>query len=162
MLVAHSAKELTATRTLLNLYINPLIECLIRHKGYPFDDTSKQLQLLIDIKTDFIATLQALVETIRKYDVLMNSHQIKWVITGKRPDQSLFTAYPPFITFDGELDKTYSPGALTKIAMLSDDGRKYTKWDGTSKLPAADLRKMRTAVAKAHKLHKPVRFGSVN
>ena len=161
LLVAHDAKELTVTRSLINLYINPLIECLIKHNGYPFADTLKQLQLLIDIKTDSIATLQALVETIRKYDVLMNSHQLKWVITGKRPEQSLFAAYPSFITFDGELDKTYSPGALTKIAMLSDDGRKYTKWDGIGKLPAADLEKIKTAGVKAHKLHKPVRFWAV-
>lgn len=158
LLVAHEEKELTAKRSLFGLYLNPLIECLTKHKGYPFADTSKQLQLLIDIKTDSITTLQALIETIRKYDVLMNSHKIKWVVTGRRPDQSLFTSYPSFISFDGELDKEYNAGALTRIAMLSDDCRKYTKWDGTTKLPAADQQKLQAAVSKAHNLHKPVRF----
>ncbi len=156
--MAHDAKEIIATRSLINLYINPLIKCLFKHKGYPFADTLKQLQLLIDIKTNSIATLQALIKTTSKYDVLMSSHQLKWVITGWRPDQSLFAADPSFIIFDGELDKTYNSGALTKITMLSDDGRKYTKWERISKLPAADLRKMQTAVTKARKLHKPVRF----
>jgi len=158
LLVAHEEKELTTKRSLLGLYLNPLIECLTKHKGYPFTDTSKQLQMLIDIKTDSIATLQALIETIRKYAVLMNSHKLTWVITGRRPEPPLFVSYPSFISFDGILDKEYSAGALTKIAMLSDDGRKYTKWDGTAKIPPVDLQKLQAVVTKAHNLHKPVRF----
>lgn len=159
LLVAHDKKELVNNkRSLVDLYINPLIECLAKNKGYPFADTTKPLQLLIDIKSAPINTLQALIVTISKKELLVNSHKIKWVITGNRPDPSLFISYPPFISFDGELDKVYSPVALTRIALLSDACMKYTTWDGRGKLSANDLQKLQEAIAKSHNLHKPVRF----
>ena len=159
LMVAHDTRELMANkRTLESLYLEPLISCLMKNKGYPYADSTRELQMLIDIKSDSIHTLDALVHTLRSYEVIMNSKHLHWVITGNRPDPSLFTTYPSFISFDGVLSKQYTQDELSKIAMLSDEWRKYTGWFGTGELPKTDLKKIEAAVKKSNKLQKPVRF----
>jgi alkaline phosphatase len=139
-------------------YIEPLLKVINKNNGYPYADSTKPLQLLIDIKTDSINTLNKLIKVLEKYPVLMNSPCTKFVITGNRPDESLFTSYPPFIWFDGELFKNYSKEALTRISLLSDNFKTYTQWNGTCTVPRNELAILRTAVNKAHQLNKPVRF----
>ncbi len=159
LMVAHDPRELMANkRSLINLYIEPLISCLIKNNGYPYADTTRELQMLIDIKSDSIHTLETLIQNLRSYDVIMNSKHLHWVITGNRPDPSLFAGYPSFISFDGVLSKEYTAEELSKIAMLSDDWRKYTNWYGSGELPKTDLKKIQAAVKKSQKLQKPVRF----
>jgi alkaline phosphatase len=156
--VAHNTKELLSKRSLTGLYLEPLISRLVKYNGYPYADTTKQLQLLIDIKSSPINTLEALIELIRKNDLLINSHHVKWVISGNRPDPAAFITYPAFISFDGELDKEYSTEALSKISLLSDACSKYTSWNGKTTLSEIDLMKLQRGINKSHLLHKPVRF----
>lgn len=158
LLVAHKETELVSSRSLLNLYLTPLVECIKQHQGYPYADSSRSLQMLIDIKSDSIATLANLIAILQSNEVLMKCPKVSWVITGRRPAPDLFPTYPAFISFDGELDKQYDPAALKKISLLSDNFRKYSKWDGKNGIPEVDRRIVAAAVNKAHQLHKPVRF----
>src|SRR5665647_2904455 len=96
-----------------------------KNNGYPFADTTRQLQLLIDIKTDSTGTLNKLIKLLNRYPLLSGSQSIQFVISGNRPDASLFTSYPSFIWFDGVLSLDYPAEALTKITMLSDDFKSY-------------------------------------
>lgn len=159
LMVAHDTKELMANkRTLAALYLEPLVSCLLKNNGYPYADTSRELQMLIDVKSDSIHTLEALIVSLRSYDIIMNSHHVRWVISGHRPDASLFATYPVFISFDGVPDKDYNEEALSKIAMLSDDWKKYSLWKGEGEIPARDAKKILAAVRKSQKLQKPLRF----
>lgn len=125
MYIAHDTIELRAHRTLEEYYIQPLMNVVAKNRGYPFAYTTKHLQLLIDIKRDSIETLNKLIELLKKYPILINNNSVKFVITGNRPDESLFTSYPSFLWFDGELFKNYSKEALTRISLLSDDFQNY-------------------------------------
>ena len=156
--VAHDIVELKKHKTLEQFYILPLLSVVEKNKGYAFADTTKHLQLLIDIKTDSIETLKKLIALLLKYPSLTQNSSIKFVITGNRPDESLFSSYPPFIWFDGELFKNYSKAALTKITMLSDDLKNYTHWNGKGNLSHKEFSVLEAAVNKAHQLNKPVRF----
>lgn len=158
LIVAHSLRETQAGRTLEEYYIKPLQSCLLKNGGHPFADTSRQLQMMIDIKTDSIATLNALIELLKKYPAVINTPFVKWVISGNRPTPSLFTSYPSFIWFDGVLHSNYSKEELSRVAMLSDDLRHYTRWDGQTEVPAADWKTLQEAVSHSHSLGIPVRF----
>ncbi len=158
LLVAHEEKELQPQLTLEKLYLEPILHCLRRNGGHLYADSTRSLQLLIDIKTDSIHTLDKLVETLRKYPELANCPSLKFAITGNRPDPVLFPGYPDFIQFDGELFRDYDKAALDKIIMLSDDFEQYSRWKGKGKLPAKDRAVLQAAVLKAHKWGKPVRF----
>jgi hypothetical protein len=156
--VAHDRGELRRNMKLDTAYLLPLLSCLQKNGGRPFADSSKKLQMLIDIKTGSVATLNALIELLKKYPALIHSTSISWVITGNRPAESLFTIYPGFILFDGELDKIYSKEALSKIAMMSDDFKKYSAWNGENNLTQKDDSLLMSAIMKSHRLQKPVRF----
>jgi alkaline phosphatase len=158
LIVAHDSAELSRHRTLQSLYLIPLLTATQNHYGFVYGDSSKVLQMLIDIKSDSIRTLGKLVNVLAAVPELSNNPSIRWVITGNRPDPSLFGNYPSFIQFDGELSKDYPTGSLTRIAMLSNDLEQYSRWHNGQAIPEKDLPAVRAAVQKAHALHKPVRF----
>jgi alkaline phosphatase len=158
LLVGHDTNEIKAGRTLEQYYLEPLILGLKQHHGHPYADTTRSLQMLIDLKTDSIYTLDTLVSLLQRYPLLTKNHQINWAITGNRPSPSRWTGYPSFISFDGVLSRDYDSAALSRVIMLSDDLKEYSQWNGKSNIPAADLGRLQEAVAKAHRLHKPVRF----
>lgn len=159
LLVAHTPGELIRKRRRLDsLYLIPVVECIRKNAGTPYRDKSKKLQLLIDIKTTAVPTLHKLIETIKRYPELTNTAAVTFVISGNRPPADSFFVYPAYILFDGELNKTYSTKALTKIALMSDDLRRYTLWNGKDSLSEGDRIKLQSEIAKSHALKKPVRF----
>ena len=105
LLVAHEAKELNADRTLENLYLNPLQKLVNINKGFPYADSNKELQLLIDVKTDSVHTLDKLIEILQRYPSIIQCNKIKIAISGNRPSPEKFISYPNYIYFDGVLGK---------------------------------------------------------
>ena len=158
LLVAHEQKELPLHRTLDSLYLQPLQAAMEQHGGYPYNDSTQPLQLLIDIKTDSVATVNKLLQVLQQYPHIIHNSSINIVLTGNLPDQSTFIQYPPYILFDGVLHKQYTDSALSRITMLSDNFKNYSQWDGVDELPKKDKEVLGNAIAKAHILHKKVRF----
>jgi alkaline phosphatase len=156
--VAHDRNELQRKMKLETEYLIPILNCLKKNNGRPYAEPGKKLQLLIDVKTDSIQTLDALIVLLKKYPDLIGNKLLSWVITGNRPDQQLFSKYPTYILFDGELHKNYSGEALSKIQMMSDDLKNYSMWDGRKNLTDSDRVSLSVAIKKAHDLHKTVRF----
>ena len=158
LFVAHDTKEILLRRSLEQYYLDPLIAATQRNNGFPYPDSSRQLQMLIDIKTDAFQTIKMLITTLEKFPMLISNPKIIWVITGNRPDQNQFISYPPFISFDGELSKEYSKESLTRIALFSDNFRNYSRWNGQGSISSKEEAILKTAIHKSHQLLKPVRF----
>lgn len=159
LLVAHTKEELIRKkRRLDSLYLIPLVHCIRQNRGYPYADTAKKLQLLIDVKTTAAITLSKLVETLEKFPELTNNHALQFVISGNRPAPDSFQLYPSYILFDAELQKNYDEAALQKVALMSADLKTYTPWKGQESLTEQGREVLAAAVKKAHTLHKPVRF----
>lgn len=123
----------------MKYYLQPLASVVNKNNGYSYGDSSKPFQLLIDITTDSVATLDKLVNVLQQYPALIASNSVKFVITGNRPEEFLFTSYPSFIWFDGELFKNYSKDALSRIVMLSDDFKRYAQWKIVEKILSKSL-----------------------
>jgi alkaline phosphatase len=158
LLVGHSREEIRSGRTLEEYYLKPLLACIEKNKGRPYADTARRLQILIDVKTDSVTTLQALISLLDKFPILERTPLLTWAISGKRPPAAQYASYPSFISFDGILHDHYASDALSRIVMMSDDLRYYTHWDGRSSIPAADKKALEEAIAAAHRLHLPVRL----
>lgn len=155
LLVAHEPNELSLHRSLEQYYLEPLVSCIKKNNGYVYADKKKQLQLLIDVKTDAIPTLNKLIEILEKYPSLTHTHSLSFAISGNRPDVTQFTSYPPFILFDGILSKEYSTSALKRISLLSDNVVNHIHG---SSITIDEWQRLQTVVKKAHDLKKPVRF----
>lgn len=158
VLVGHDREEIKSGRTLEEYYVKPLLACIEKNNGHPYADTSRRLQMLIDVKADSVATLAALIALLDKYPALEHCPWLKWVISGNRPDPAQYATYPPFIAFDGILHAQYSPEALSRIAMMSDDLRYYTRWDSRMGIPDTELKALKDAITRSHTLHLPVRL----
>lgn len=156
--VAHDTAGIRPQRTLQSLYLDPLQKAVQKNKGQAYTDSSKRLFLLIDLKTPAAPTLNALLEALQPYKTITACPSLQLVITGNQPDVSGLTSYPPYLYFDGDLNKTYTPEALARVALFSYDFRKYTEWKGAGLLPDSARKKIEAAVTKAHTLNKPVRF----
>ncbi len=109
LFVAHHLQELTVKkRRLDSLYFIPLVSAIRKNNGSVYSDRKRNLQLMIDLKTEAVSTLKTLIGSIRKYPELINTPTLKIVISGNRPDISAFASYPSFIWFDGNLGTEYS------------------------------------------------------
>jgi len=144
--------------TFESIYLKPLQEMVVKNSGYPYADHSKKLQLLIDLKTDGVLTLPKVVAAIRRYPDLAGNKHIYFVISGSRPDPSTWGQYPSFIWFDGNIGQTYTAPALRRIALMSADFHKISKWTGLDSLPTRDKDTIQLLVQSVHKLGKPIRF----
>ena len=158
LVVAHDSSQLTHGRLLDSLYLAPLQEVLKKNKGYVYDDTTQSLQLMIDIKSGGELTLAHLIDELDVLESITNSPSLKIVISGNRPQPEMFSRYPSWIMFDGELNKEYSPEALQKIEMLSDNFANYSTWKGKGTISSKDREALKQAISKAHRLNKKVRF----
>jgi len=158
LIIAHDTVQVKLGRTLDSFYLKPLQVCLQKNNGYPYSDKNQSLQLLIDIKTDAVPTIAALLEKLQLYPAIIHCPAVKIVITGNRPPETAFAGYPPFIFFDGELYLDYSEQALQRIVMLSDDFKRYSVWNGKGIIPQNERMVLNKAVAKAGGLHKKLRF----
>lgn len=159
ILVGHDSSQLTPSRNLENLYLQPMAESIKRNGGSIYKDGSRRLQFLIDLKTDGLITLPVLISVLEKYPSIIHNRTIQIVISGSRPADSLFHRYPSYIWFDGRLGQTYQAKALSRIAMLSESFSKFSKWkDAAQAFPEEDRQKIQRAVAQAHGLNKTVRL----
>ena len=151
LIVAHDEKEIQYNRSFRKLYLENIDSCLRKNAGYPYKDSSRWLQLLIDIKTDSIETLGKLILLLEQFPSIIHNRHIYLVITGNRPNPDSFSHYPDYIWFDGVLSRSYSKDQLSRIKMLSDNFKYYSQWDGIGQMPAEDFEKIRSRIAQAHK-----------
>jgi alkaline phosphatase len=157
--VAHHLSDLNKQRrTLDSLYLLPLVNCIKQNNGFVYADTALKLQLLIDIKTEAVATLQRLIAVLQKYPELTRASSLQVVISGNRPSPDSFHTYPSFIHFDGVLGRTYSETALSRISLLSVSFQQFSKWKGIGVIPESERLELARAVSEAHRVAKPVRF----
>lgn len=151
LLVAHDTSQFRNDRTISSLYLDP-VDSLIKKGG------NRQLQLMIDIKTEAVSSLNALIEKLKEYPSITGSDNISIVISGNRPAPEKFKDYPSYILFDGLLQLNYSSEALKRVPMFSDNFKNYSKWNGNGALPEADKKRIVSAIKKAHQLGKMIRF----
>ena len=158
LFVGHTFGDIQKKRTLQAFYLDPLKNKINANHGYPYADSTLPLQILIDIKTDPIRTLQKLVALLDTYSSIINAGKIKIVITGNRPKPNEFASYPNYIYFDGDLDKAYSATELAKIGLFSADFTNYSKWNGKGIMVKTDREKIDSIITGTHQKGKKIRF----
>ena len=162
LFVAHSRTEIMSERTLDLLYIQPIVKLFTENKGKAWNDHPSTFQLLIDLKTTTEPTLSLLVEKLRKYpevfDPGVNENAIRIVITGNRPEPFEFINYPEFIYFDGILNLNYNAQQLKRVALYSENLKKFTLWNGEGDIIEKDKIRLQQVIDSVHALNKKIRF----
>lgn len=150
--VAHEAKEINPTFTLVDLYLKPLTELVETGKAYP-------LIILIDIKTQADSTLEEVVQQIARYPIVLDENcPVKFVISGNRPNPTKWASYPPFIQFDGRPNEIYTPQQWQRVGMVSDSFSKFISKKGQKTINQEVFNKMKAVADTLHAQGKKVRF----
>jgi alkaline phosphatase len=157
LLVAHEVKQLTKDRTLQGMYLEPIETLLKKHKGFPSTDTGYKFQLMIDVKSEAVATLNALIKLLQELPGIINSKSVSIVISGNRPPIDQFTGYPEYILFDG-LPKLSYTNQLRRIPMFSDNFKLHSKWNGEGSIPEEDKQRLQSVIKHIHSIGKKIRF----
>lgn len=158
LVVAHDREQVKKRFTLDSLYLKPLQQSIQANKGFVYADPKRQLQLMIDLKTEGVPTLKALVDRLSTYPALTKCPTLQITISGNRPPEADFTSYPAWILFDGELQKNYTKEQLERIPMFSDNFTKYSSWKGEGEIPQNDRMNIQALIEKVHAMGKKIRF----
>lgn len=156
--VAHDSVDINTEKTLARLYLEPIREMINSNNGYAYADTLKLLLLLIDLKTAALPTLDTLVNLLKQYKQLTRCSTLKIVISGNRPASSQWPSYPTWIYFDGRPNEIYRDSTLARVALISDNFRKYSQWNGEGTFAKEDRKRIKAIIKKVHNLNKPIRF----
>jgi YVTN family beta-propeller protein len=154
LLVAHDRKDAKPEHSLAALYLDPLRQELDRKGRWRQGPRDRKLQLLIDIKSEAVSTLEALRQLLRQYPSLTASPALTFAVSGNRPPVGAYKEWPAYIHFDGRPGITYDPAALARVALISDSWASYID----RKTLRFDTLKAAQAVETAHATGKPFRF----
>jgi len=154
LLVAHDLKDARPERSLAALYLDPLRAELDRKGRWRKGPRDRRLQLLIDVKSEAVATLAALGRLLQQYPSLTAGPALTFAISGNRPPVRDYGTYPAYMHFDGRPGTDYDPVALSRVALVSDA---WTSYIDRRTMRFDTLRAAR-AVEAAHRLGKPFRF----
>jgi len=162
LLVAHNEEDTDPSKDLKTLYIEPIAKAFAKNKGFPYADTSKKLQLLIDIKTGYKEVLAQLIKDLKPYllafDQEKDKNAVQILISGDVPPAANFKDYPSYIKFDGRTTNTYTEEQLSRVGLVSESIATFTVWNGKGTPTPGDKVKLQSAIAIAHKWNKPFRF----
>jgi alkaline phosphatase len=158
ILVAHHKHEIKPDKTLETLYLQPLQEKIHKNKGYVYNDPRRTLTLMIDLKTEGVSTLDAVVNELENYPDVIACPTLFIMISGSVPDPEKWRNYPSYITFDGRPGIPYTRSQLKRIRMISTSFNKHVTWDGTGGIPLDALTAMKVLMADAHAKKKLFRF----
>jgi alkaline phosphatase len=152
LLVAHDVKDLKASRSFQNLYLDPLVRVLEAGKAGNFH------QLLIDSKTSADSTMPLLLKALEPYKDLLLKNKFRIVISGNRPAVSDYVKFPAWITFDGRSNEKVPSFLASHVVLESEAFYKFGIWDGTSPMTPVLRTKLKTYVDQVHAAGRVVRL----
>ena len=164
LLVGHDLEDLRPDFTFERFYLNPIVDIYKMNGGKPYADSDAGLQLMVEIKSNNTeAYMKAFVKLIKQhpdvFDPARNSNACRIVVTGQyEPSPADFNKYPDYILFDGDINASYTPEQLKRVAMFSVNFRDYSIWNGKGTLIDAEKAKVEAVIARAHAQGKPIRF----
>jgi glycerophosphoryl diester phosphodiesterase len=149
LLVAHEAAQVQPGRTLEALYLDLLREW-VQQPG------RRSLILLIDVKTEAVATYAALDSVLGKYPDL--SAGVRFIISGNRAREVMAAQAGRRAALDGRMDDRATAVPADLIPLVSDNWAKFFAWRGEGDFPAADRERLRQFVAQARAQRRLLRF----
>ena len=151
LFVTHDEAEIERTKTFERLYLDPINRLAEAGELRP-------IQLLIDLKSEAYRTLDGVIADIEKHPVLKEDGRVKFVISGNRPAPTDYNNYPDFIYFDHQRLLDLADTDLRKVALISQNFRAYSGWNGYGRMTAGDSARVSAAVQRARATNKPFRF----
>jgi Glycerophosphoryl diester phosphodiesterase family len=153
--VAHKKEDIQQQNTLQALYLQPLLRRLST-------DSSKKLNLLIDVKENYPVALSLLEKELQGLISYLSTpaktRNITISISGNRPPPTEYKQYPGYIFFDDDLKLKHTAEQWQRVNLVSLQFDKITTWNGVGSIPENDLHALKHKIDSVHSAGKPIRF----
>ena len=164
LLVGHSEDELTQSRTLENLYLEPLKHIIERA-----DETFRPVILLVDIKDRGEETYLALKALLARYAPILSEYkdgkiikrQVTVILSGSRPIETLRAEQQRYAFIDGRLNGKDCFDSPSLMPLISDDWNRFFSWNGKGNIPGSEFQKLKRFVDDCHKNNQIIRFWGI-
>lgn len=165
LLVGHDKKSLRPERSLVTLYLDPLLARVKAHGGRVYRG-GPTITLLVDVKTDAVTTYAVLHETLARYAAMLTVYRdgatvpgaVAVIISGNRARSEIAAQSLRYAAIDGRFDDlTVNPPAEL-VPWVSENWQKVFTWKWSGLMPEADRTKLRELVELAHTQHRRIRF----
>ena len=166
LLVAHDRVDVRPDRTLESLYLAPLREIVRRNGGAVFAGDPDYFTLLIDIKSDAVATYRALDRELRRHQRILTRFgprgvapgPVTAIVSGNRPRELMQAQRVRYAFYDGRMSDLGVATDQAFVPLISDNWTRHFTWQGAGPMPAPEREKLRNIVATAHANGQRVRF----
>ena len=165
LLVAHDRKAVKPERTLESLYLDPLRERVKQNGGRVYR-SGPTIILLIDVKSEAVATYEALHAVLKNYAAMLTVFRdgvttpgaITVIVSGSRAPAVMAAQALRYAAMDGRIDDLNGQTAPALIPLVSDNWQKVFSWRWTGPIPADEARKLKALVEQAHAQGRQLRF----
>ncbi|MFJ5760758.1 phosphatidylinositol-specific phospholipase C/glycerophosphodiester phosphodiesterase family protein [Neobacillus sp. NPDC093182] len=166
LLVAHDLEDVKPERTLKSLYLEPLKERIKSNQGSVYKGYKHEFHLWIDIKSEGVATYQAIHKELEEYQKMLTKFEgskvkpgaITVFISGNRPRTVMESQLIRYAAYDGRMGDLDTGAPNTLIPVISDNWTKHFIWNGEGEMPQAEREKLKSIVSTAHADGQKVRF----
>ncbi len=166
MVVTHDDKKLEEKPTIQELYLDPLKTIIQNNGGRVFENSDIQLVLMVDLKSEKVATYLALRDIFKNYldmiewynDYEVVAGPVKVVLSGGPPIDLIQKQAKRYFSVDGSVEQWGEDYPAELMPRASTNYRTYFKWYGKGEIPADELHKMRDLIQLAHSKNRKIRF----
>ncbi len=166
LLVAHDREDVQSGRTLQSLYLEPLRQIVKDNRGSVYPGDIDTFTLLIDIKSEAVATYEALHRQLRRYQQILTKFvpsgvregAVTAIVSGNRPRELMRQQRVRYAAYDGRLSDLGVATDASFVPLISDNWTRHFTWQGIGPMPEAERAKLEAIVQSAHASGQRVRF----
>ena len=172
LVVSHDDPRLPTTAppkgTLESLYLKPLRREIRANGGSVYRGDPDYLTLLVDIKSEDVATYKALHEELKDYAGIFTKFgprgvedgAVTAIVSGNRPRAYMEAQKVRYAAYDGRIpdDLGGSQNPQSFVPLVSQNWTKLFTWQGIGPMPDAERQRLHEIVATAHANGQRVRF----
>ncbi|MCB0845859.1 MAG: endonuclease/exonuclease/phosphatase family protein [Bacteroidetes bacterium] len=165
--VAHNRPFLTnSLPTFKELYLSPLADLIDKNRGWVYPGHNKPVQLLIDLKSDGLATYLRLASLLNEYDYLFkgignNPAPVEIVISGNRPIEHIKNEQNPLVGIDGRPEQLGEQFDRKLMPLISQKYSIVTNWKGKDPIPEEEKNVLKTLIDQVHRMDKKIRLWDI-
>lgn len=159
--LGHWVPQIAPLRMLKTVYLDPLNQLMCRQNGKVYANYDGIFYLMIDVKTDSLATYLALRQLLLQYPVFQCNPHFQVFISGNRAMHHIQSDDEQVAGVDGRLPDLNKQKKADGMPVVSDNFRKYFKWRGKGPMPAPEAAQLRAYANDAHRQGKKLRFWNI-
>lgn len=168
--VAHTFVEVDRSKTLRELYLDPLRKIVEENQGRVHPGSTEPLVLLVDIKTDGKKTFAELHRQLMEYRSMLvlasddedsRGGAVHVIVSGNRPFEEIEKASPRLAAIDGRLSDLRRDRSKFLYPLISDNWNSHFRWRGDGEISDDELKKLRGIVKSTHDEGRRLRFWAI-